>query len=490
MPPRVSRQEWDRRAAAVGIEWVGEEPILARSRHDARCTTCGHSWAVLPGHVQSGQGCPSCAFHAPRGPRVRREDWDHRAAAVGIEWVGDDPILAGSKHDARCTTCGYEWSVKPSHINDGQGCPSCAGRISPSREEWDRRALRAGVEWVGDDPLMSGTKHRARCLACGHEWDAWTHAVARGSGCRECAHVAHRTPREEWDRRAGAVGLEWTGDTPILARGQHPARCLTCSHEWDASVDSISNESGCPACAGVLKVTDDEWDRRAAAVGNMWLRYPTGAQGRGALRCLSCSHEWETSAQSVSMGSRCPACAGNAPVSREEWKRRAAAVRIEWIAEPPTSYEGSARALCLKCGHEYGASAASVSASRGCAACAPYGFDPSMPAVVYLLRHDHGPLMKVGVTRAGSVHRLSLHGGRGWEQIATWPVPLGRDALAIEKSVLEWWSASGARQCRREDVPGGDGWTEAVHIGTSADEPRTIAFIEERVTAVGGGSSG
>ena len=95
--------------------------------------------------------------------------------------------------------------------------------------------------------------------------------------------------------------------------------------------------------------------------------------------------------------------------------------------------------------------------------------------------------MKVGITKADSTSRLSKHISRGWDRMATWPVPFGRDALAIEAAVVEWWRASGARACTRDEVPKGDGWTEAVHITAAADEPRTIAYIEDLVAEVGGG---
>ena len=61
MPPRVSREEWDRRAAAVGIEWVGDEPIYSHTKHAARCLSCGHEWFGSPKQIAKGQGCPSCA---------------------------------------------------------------------------------------------------------------------------------------------------------------------------------------------------------------------------------------------------------------------------------------------------------------------------------------------------------------------------------------------------------------------------------------------
>lgn len=427
MPPRVSREEWDRRAAAVGIEWVGDEPIYSGQRREAQCLTCGHRWQAWPANARQGQGCKRCADN---GRRRSSDEWDRRAAGVGIEWTGNAPVTSNIRHPARCLTCGHKWEVQPSSVSQGHGCPVCAGNAPIDHDEWLRRASEVGIEWVDATPESSMSLTGARCLSCGYEWSAWPIHVGRGVGCARCAQRSQRLDAEAWHERAARAGIEWVAGSPQSSRQKHLARCLTCHYEWDAWPTSVAQGSGCPSCAGVAPVPRKEWDRRAAAVGVAWTSNPPkGMLHRAAVRCLSCGYEYETTGTNVSNGA-------------------------------------------------------------GCAACAQHGFDPSQPASVYLLRHDQRLLMKVGVTKTDSRHRLNSHKWRGWEQIATWPVPLGRDALAIEKSVLEWWSASGARQCRRQDVPGGDGWTEAVHIGTSADEPRTIAFIEERVAAVGGGSSG
>jgi hypothetical protein len=106
---------------------------------------------------------------------------------------------------------------------------------------------------------------------------------------------------------------------------------------------------------------------------------------------------------------------------------------------------------------------------------------------VYLIRHDLGPYMKVGITGADPTKRLNGWTDLGWDVLATWPIPIGRDAAAIERNVIEWWTESSATRCKRDELPEGQGWTEAVHISAAADVPRTIAYIEELVAEVGGG---
>ena len=488
MPPRVSREEWERRAAAVGIEWVGDEPIYASTKHVARCLEHGDRFMVYPFKVQQGQGCPTCGRQAAGlRHRVPRQEWNRRAGEVGIEWIGNEPFLADTSHAARCLTCSHEFVIRPSNVKDGQGCPACSGgwKTPLSREEWNRRAAQLGLEWVGDERVLANTKHSARCVACGHEWVT---KPSNSSNCPSCSRIAQRLTPEEWRSRATAVGLEWIDEPPMLYTQHAAARCLACGYEYDANAGSVSSGGGCPSCAGVAPLTREEWNRRASAMDLEWIGNPPSRGAQHAIaRCLVCGHEYETSGNNVAKGRRCPACAPNAPVAREEWDRRATAMGFEWIGGAPVASHAKHAIRCLTCGDEYEVKPYSVSNGHGCRSCAPHGFAPALPALVYLLRHEQGPLMKVGVTEARTDTRLRLHGRRGWERIATWPVPFGRDALAIEKEVVGWWRAAGANPCTREDVPDGHGWTEAVHITAAADEPRTIASIEELVAEVGGG---
>ena len=54
--------------------------------------------------------------------------------------------------------------------------------------------------------------------------------------------------------------------------------------------------------------------------------------------------------------------------------------------------------------------------------------------------------------------------------------------------MLEWWEDRGAVPCEPEDVPAGDGYTEAVFVTAAAEESATLAYIAEQVEQVGGGT--
>ena len=499
MPPRIGRDEWDRRAAAAVLEWVGDEPIYSHTKHAARCLSCGHEWFGSPKQIAKGQGCPSCANQKRADARVLPPvEWDRRAAVESIRWVGDEPVRARTKHAAQCLTCGHEWRVVPDSIARGSGCPACASNAPISRQEWDDRASVLSIEWTGDEPFRALEPHAARCLKCGHEWQPRPGNVTQGRGCPVCANLTRgaqsRLTPEEWDRRAAAGGMEWVDQRPELIGDKRLARCLDCATEWLAhSVTVAHGGNGCPSCR-YKKVADsmilprEEWDRRAAAKRVEWVGdEPVWGMKKRAARCLTCGHEWSVIPDSVYRASGCPACAPNAPVSREEQDRRAAAVSIEWVGEEPFSSVEPHAARCLKCGWEFSPRPSNVSSGQGCPACSPRGFDPVAPATVYLMRHDAGPFVKVGITGADPSTRLTVHGRRGWEILGTWPIPVGRDAAVIEGRVVEWWQECGATRCTKDEIPKGDGWTEAVHITAAADEPRTIAYIEELVAEVGGG---
>ena len=422
MPPRVSREEWDRRAAAVGIEWVGGEPIYATKRHVGRCLTCGREWECSPHHVYGGMGCRPCSDNARR---LTRTEWDRRAAEIGIEWVGDEPIDSMQKRAARCLTCEHQWARLPSCPS---GCPECARGYRVSRDEWDRRAAAVGIEWVGDDPIYVARKHSARCLKCAYEWEVRVAGIKAGRGCPVCAITRMRLAPEEWDLRAAAAGIEWVGDEPIRKRYRHAARCLRCRHEWEAWPANVAQGQGCKPCAdNARRLTRTEWDRRAAEIG------------------------------------------------------------IEWVGSALVESVLKHEARCLGCGHEWDVVPSSVVQGHGCPVCAPLGFNPGAPGTVYLIRHDAGPYMKVGITGADPTKRLDGWTGLGWDVLATWPIRVGRDAEVIERAVIAWWKQSGATRCKRDELPEGQGWTEAVHITAAADEPRTLAYIEELVAEVGGG---
>ena len=255
MPRVVSQAEWQRRAAAIGLEWL-EDVKAARIPTSVRCLACGREWVTKPDYVNAGNGCQAC-FDARRGQslRVPQAVWDERAAVVGIRWTGE-VRTSGTPTPAHCLMCGHDFTPFPTNVQKGQGCPNCdlikRPELCPkSQQEWEARAAAVGVELL-DEVRNAATKVRVRCRTCGHTWDVQPAVIARGHGCRKCGQertaAARRKPQSYWVAAAAALGLEWL-DPVEGALTPTRARCMTCGTIFAPWPSGVARGHGCPTCA-------------------------------------------------------------------------------------------------------------------------------------------------------------------------------------------------------------------------------------------------
>ena len=129
-----------------------------------------------------------------------------------------------------------------------------------SAEVWEQRINEAGcgnfvfLNWsCGFNGAHS--KAKIKCLIDGNVWDAdANHIFRKNSACPECAKNKRYTPEEyEASINKSGVGrfvfVRWAGNTK-RAKSKVVCRCISCGHNWSASVDNIIRRSGCPSCAG------------------------------------------------------------------------------------------------------------------------------------------------------------------------------------------------------------------------------------------------
>lgn len=449
---RIPQEEWDRRAAKLNIEWL-EEVQTDRIPVDAKCLTCGYVWKKRPDKVKQGKGCPNCAGHI-----VTQDEWDKRAAAVGLEWT--EPVQAATgKVNARCLKCGHEEPKSPNGVTAGSGCPKCAGKRK-TQKDWDREAKERGFEWTA--PVIRSHDHvAARCLTCGYEWQL---KPTNKTGCPVCKKVARVTP-EQWHERAAAVGIEWL-EEPKHALSPTAARCLSCDYQYIARPGNVTNGRGCLICsreASGLKrrISDEEKLELAASKGIKWLDGTDfRMDNQTPAECLTCGYQWQAWPQSVKAGNGCPHCIGKVTTPKD-WEERAAKKDLKWL-EPVKTSGTKTKAQCLKCKFIWNAMPSSVAAGSGCPKCADYGLNHGKPTTLYLLVRDDG-VAKVGVTNKGSGEkaRMKRLGKLGYKVKMTWDFELGSEAFAVERAIIYQW--------RNDDqlLPaadrGEDGWTETVH---------------------------
>ena len=491
---RISQEEWDRRAADVGIEWLDTVETTHQKKR-ARCLGCGYTWSVSPAWVNSGGGCAECGRkRAAVSRRVSQEVWDERASAAGFIWL--EPVASSKRVRARCLTCNLQWLANPGNTaGRGDGCPVCGlAHRRVSQDAWDERAAAVNIEWL--EPV-GGVQSitPARCRTCGAEWNARPNKVQQGAGCWKCD--GRREPRfqvtqDEWDERAAAVGVEWLDEVGGRNDNKTAALCRSCGYEWKAWPISIQSGSGCPECARdkmseAKQLPTDVWLNRAKEKNLVWLGEVTSSKTPTPARCLTCGNEWEAMPVNLRRGRGCPQCdierrAALARRPQDEWNRIAEQVGLKWL-EPVESSNRPAKAKCLSCDYEWDARPGKRAEGSGCPVCSATGFDPSRPSLVYLIDDGDGN-GKVGITNADRRRsRIRQHELNGWQLSKAWKIKDGETARNIERSVLNWWRYELKLPPTRPR--GTDGWTETV---STDDLPLTQ--IIEHITRLVDGSLG
>jgi hypothetical protein len=146
-----------------------------------------------------------------------------------------------------CSVCGEESSPSYNSVQQGSGCPFCAGkRVNPAQAE--AAMLDAGLIPQKAYP-GSQKKWECQCAACGGIVHPTYHNITTeaSGGCAICAG-RRVDPRkaEERMRTAGYVPLEpYPGATTPWR-----CRCKECNQEIRPRWNSIqSGQGGCPNCA-------------------------------------------------------------------------------------------------------------------------------------------------------------------------------------------------------------------------------------------------
>ena len=148
------------------------------------CKTCGYEWKATPSHLLNGTSCPRCAGNLT----LSHEDFIEALPRTGtqIEVLGQY-CGSGKPIEVRCKICGYEWSPVAGSLLSGAGCPSCAGILKKSDEDFKNELMKVNPTVICLDTYDGAYKKlRFRCSSCGKEWQTTPHAILSGTGCPRC----------------------------------------------------------------------------------------------------------------------------------------------------------------------------------------------------------------------------------------------------------------------------------------------------------------
>lgn len=315
------------------VEYAGKTALLSTFR----CLSdgCGHVWKASVNnitHSRNPTGCPKCAPNA----KVDEAEVRRRLEGLGILLLRYGGTTNGHS-DLRCEECGHEWHVGLNHIFNGTGCPQCANisraekHAMPYSEAVDRIRGR-GIDLVSYSGRCNDISVFS-CHVCGHAWETTLNSISYGTGCPSCAGTIRVTLEDAKSRLVGRniEIIEYGGKSNARSR----FRCTVdgCGYEWETLFTSVDGGSGCQACAGSKPWTSERLEDVLVDKGIQLLNFAGGAHGNSTFQCTDpeCGYVWATSIGNLSRSWNCPKCSGSAPVTEEDVRRRLKGRPIELV---------------------------------------------------------------------------------------------------------------------------------------------------------------
>lgn len=181
-------------------------------------------------------------------------------------------------------------------------------------------AISRGGRLISSHYINNSTKLRWRC-AEGHEWDAISSSIKRGSWCSICgdkrAGVKRAHTIQQMMALASAKGGRCLSESYENSRSRLRWACAA-GHKWETQASVVISGHWCPKCEKLrlgrkYALTLSEIQQTAKKRGGECLS-DTYLNVRQKLTWLCASgHTWQANANSVRRGSWCPVCGRKRP---------------------------------------------------------------------------------------------------------------------------------------------------------------------------------
>lgn len=217
------------------------------------------------------------------------------------------------------------------------------------------------------------------------------------------AKISQSVREEQLKSLPGKLFVHWVEGY----QNAHSKAVMLCSngHEWAAAVDNLIRGKGCPHCAKVYRYSEEERKAQLGALtGVSFVRWDgkyVNAHSKAIVRCEH-GHEWSASLNNlIAKKSGCPTCSSTSLRSSEESEALLNALRGMVFVRWDKAYKNANSKAVMRCelGHEWAARLNHLlNSGTGCPSCAPYSFNPDVPATLYALRSECGQHVKIGIT--------------------------------------------------------------------------------------------
>ena len=253
------------------------------------CGECGNEWKTSVANRVAGKGCPICGRRKQGLTKEQKliekkgtfaskhsnllNEWDYEKNRIDPERITKD-----STHRVwwRCTECGHSWITTVYHRTiRGSGCPACVNKVTTSQncietthpfilEKWNYNRNQL----VTPKDVTAGSNKKVWWVCeKKHEWKASVTSIVNGGICPVCCGQRVEVGYNDLASVNPELATEWH---PSKNKELLPTQFTTGSsrvkvwwlcqkgHEYQATIVSRTNGTGCPICEKERKTSFPE----------------------------------------------------------------------------------------------------------------------------------------------------------------------------------------------------------------------------------------
>ena len=238
---------------------------------------------------------------------------------------------------------------------NGNGCPICYGTPKSNREEFIKKAQAkygntydySKVEYVGNKDKV--------CISCPEHGDFWMtpNNHLRGHRCPKC----YGTPKKsstEFIRQAQNVHGNKYDYSKVIYRSTNTKVCIICPDhgEFWQTPDSHLIGSGCPACSGCQRITEQVFLERARNIHKEKYDYSkieyVDSQTKIRIICPVHGEFWQRPTAHLN-GYGCAKCGGSLRLTKSEFIDKARAIHKGKYDYTRVEYVNYSTKVCIIC---------------------------------------------------------------------------------------------------------------------------------------------
>lgn len=331
------------------------------------CKECGYEYEITPHDVLSHRGCPNChractsffeqfIYHTCIYLLGETKVTSMDRIAIGYELdiyipelkVAIEPgswywhknlVIRDREKQILCKEKGIRLVTLYDHYDDS-GVPFDDCFVTPCALT-ARRNMDKLIELTGCILAEFGLDSDLGV----HEWDE----------IKKCAQKdSKRMTTKDFKKELAGISdkIVIIGDF-TGANDRLRAQCKTCNHEWQVTPTSLRAGSGCPKCAGRLKITHNQFVERLNLLqpNMMVLSEYIDSDIKITITCKVCSYIWSTRPYhltGISARTGCPKCSNRARSTHDDFVEEIA--RLSPVLKIMGTYVNRKTPLWVQCG--------------------------------------------------------------------------------------------------------------------------------------------